>query len=268
MNPALVVAKGGDPTALVKAAVNGLGGITRFVKPGDRVVIKPNIGFAKSVEYAVATNPEVIVALIRLCQEAGAKTVQVFDNPVVQASTAYRESGIEAAASAAGAEVFQVTRLKFIETAIPKGKVIQKWPIYEDALTADVFINVPIVKNHGVSTLTLGAKNLMGVLGGNRGNLHQNIGQTMADIGTVVPVHLTIIDAVRVLMRNGPTGGNLRDVEKRDVIVAATDRVAADAYACSLANRQPSDVPYIKASFEAGLGEMDLNKVAIQEVSL
>ncbi len=264
----MAIARGGEPEALTRAAIEALGGMGRFVQPGQRVVIKPNIGFPKRPEYAASTNPEVIATLVRMCREVGARSILVFDNPVVGGATAYKESGIEEAATKAGAEVVQMSRLKFKETDIPRGKVIKRWPIYEDALGADVLINVPILKNHDVSTLTLGMKNLMGVVGGNRGNLHQNIGQTLADLGTAISVHLTVLDAVRVLLRNGPSGGNLRDVEKRDIVVASADRVAVDSYACGIVGKAVTEVPYIPASVEMGLGKADYRFLTIKEVQL
>ena len=264
----LVVVKGGTPQSLVRAAMDAMGGMGRFVKKGQWVVIKPNIGFAMEPEYAATTNPELLVMLIKLCQEAGARSVEVFDNPVASLNTAYQVSGIEEAVKSAGAQMVRMSRLKFKDTPIPRGKAIRSWLIYEDALNADVLINVPIAKHHNLAGLTLAMKNLMGVCGSNRGGFHQSIGQCLADVATVVPVSLTVIDAVRILTRNGPTGGNLADVKKLDTIIVSTDMVAADSYAATLFGLKGTDLSYVTTGLEMGLGQADYRKLPMREVQL
>lgn len=207
----LAVVRGDKPAAITRAAVEALGGIGQFVLPGQRVLVKPNICTSRAPEYAATTNPEVVATVVALCLEAGAAKVVVMDQGFSGANTSYRVSGIEAAVKAAGGEMEVYSRLKLKKTPIPQGKDIKSWSIYEDALTYDVLINVPIGKSHDVADLTLGMKNLMGLID-DRGGFHGNIGQRLADLGTVIRPKLIIVDAVRILVRNGPTGGNLRDV--------------------------------------------------------
>ena len=176
--PHLAVVRGDNPAAITRKAVEALGGIGQFVKPGQRVLIKPNICTPQAPEYAATTNPEVVATLVSLCKEAGAARVLVLDYPF-GGNAAYRVSGIEAAVKAAGGDIEQATRLKFKTTPVPQGKDIKSWPIYEDALTYDVLINVPIAKNHNLATLTLSMKNLMGLVE-TRGAIHNNIGQRLA----------------------------------------------------------------------------------------
>jgi uncharacterized protein (DUF362 family) len=180
---------------------------------------------------------------------------------------AYERSGIGAAVGRAGGVMEVISPIKFVDTPIPQGKSIKKWGIYPDLLAADVVINVPIAKHHGLTGLTLGLKNLMGIVE-NRGALHMSIHQRLADLATVIRPELTIVDAVRILTANGPTGGNLDDVKKLDTIIASADLVAADAYATTLFGRQPSDIPYIQAAFEQGLGQMDLKAIRIEEIAI
>lgn len=265
--PQLVVATGLGPEAITRAAVNALGGIERFVRPGQRVLIKPNICTSRAPEYAATTNPVVVATLVTLCREAGADRVLVVDNPFSGVNTAYRTSGIEAAVKAVGGDIETMSRLKYRKTEIPLGKDIKVWSIYEDALTYDVLINVPIAKNHNLATLTLGMKNLMGLID-NPGAFHSNIGQRLADLGTVVRPHLILVDAVRILTRNGPTGGNLQDVKTLNTVVATVDPVAADAYAATLFGLEGDDLPYVRAGFETGLGEKDLSKLRIGEITV
>ena len=264
----LAIARGSSPAAITKAAVETLGGMGRFVKPGSRVVIKPNLAFPNKPEYAATANPEVVGTLVALCMAAGAGSVTVFDNPVSSPSVVYDVTGIKDAVEKAGGKVVVMSRLKFVDTAIPNGKAIKKWPIYEDVLKADVLIDVPIAKHHNLAGLTMGIKNLMGAIGGDRSNIHSNIGQSLADLASAIPVHLTVIDAVRILVRNGPTGGNLRDVEQRDTIIASSDIVAADAYGATLFGKTGADLAYIKTADAMGLGKMDYKQLGVREVRL
>ena len=268
----LAVARGAgaDPAELTRRAVAALGGIERFVKPGANVIIKPNICNAyHGPEYASTTNPDVVAAIVKLCLAAGAKRVRVMDfafGGSPQAS--YETSGIAAAVKAAGGEMENMNRLKFSKTAIPQGKTLKSSNIYGDILDADTMINVPIAKTHGSATLTLGMKNLMGVIQ-DRNALHaRGLHQCIADLNSAVKPQLTIVDAIRILTANGPTGGNLDDVKRLDTIIASPDVVAADAYAAGLFGMKPADVKYIKLGAEMGLGTMDLGSIKVEEISV
>lgn len=264
-SPDLAVVHGASPAAITRAAVDALGGIRRFISRGDVVVVKPNIGWDRTPEQAANTNPEVVATLVSLCIEAGAKKVKVFDNTCNDARRCYVQSGIEAAAKGAGAEVFHINERKFKDTAI-RGEVLTSWPLYEDALEADKIINVPIAKTHGIAGLTLGLKNWMGVMGGQRGRIHQKIGESLADLALVIKPTLTVLDAVRILTANGPQGGNLKDVKRLDTVVAGVDQVSVDAYGATLFGKRGEDVSAVVAAARRGLGVMDLSRLQIRKM--
>lgn len=266
--PLLSLAKGGDYVTLVAQVLKPLGGMAQFVRPGDRVVVKPNIGWDRIPEQGATTNPLVVKAVVALALEAGAKKVLVFDRTCNEQRRCYANSGIEQAVIALNdprAVIEQVDLRKFVPVNISRGTALTKWEIYKDALDCDCYINVPIAKQHGLSGLTLGLKNSMGVLGGNRGNLHHELGQSLADLATVIRPRLTFIDATRILLRNGPQGGDVKDVKKIDTLIASADPVAADAYATTLFGMQPDAIASTVAAYRLGLGEMDLARVKVLE---
>ena len=265
----LAVARGESPTAIVQAALKALGGIERFVRPGNDVIIKPNICSAyHPYEYAATTNPEVVSALVRLCLGAGAKRVRVMDFPFGgQATVAYSRSGIADAVRNAGGDMEIMTRMKYREADIPEGRSIKKWLFYGDVLDADVLINVPIAKHHNLARLTLGMKNLMGVVL-ERNMIHLNLSQRIADLTSLVLPTLTVVDAVRILMRNGPTSGNLNDVKLANTVIASHDIVAADAYAASLFDLTGADIPATRVGEQMGLGTTDLSSIKVEEISV
>ena len=268
--PYLVVARGGDnPEELVKRTLTALGGIERFVKPGNNVIIKPNMCVAyHTYEYAATTNPWVVAALVKLCLGAGAKSVRVMDFPFGgTAEQAYAITGIGDQVKAAGGAMELMTSRKFLKTDIPQGRDIKSWMIYDEILNADVLINVPIAKHHSLARLTLGMKNMMGTVQ-NRESIHGNMGQRLADLAGRIKPALTIIDAVRILMANGPTGGNLNDVKKLDTLIASTDIVAADTYAAGLFGVKPEQLAYIGAGVKSGVGRSDLANMKIEEIAV
>lgn len=267
--PDLVVVRNGEPEQLVQRAIQALGGMGQFVKSGDKVIIKPNICVAgRAPEYAATTNPWVVGALVKLCLEAGASKVSVMDTPFNgTAEEAYVTSGIREQVEAAGGEMAYMPGFKYVSVDIPQGKNLHKTDVNDDVLKANVLINVPIAKAHSVTTLTLGMKNLMGVIK-NRSALHTNLGQNIADLASRVQPTLTIVDAVRILTANGPTGGDLNDVKKLDTLVAGRDIVAADSYATTLFGMKPSDIRYIVAGAKLGLGNSDLSSLKIEEVNV
>ena len=240
--------RGTDPAELTRRAVAALGGIERFVKPGQTVIVKPNICHApRGVEYGTTTHPDVVGALVALAVAAGARTVQVMDAPFASSpKEAYDRSGIADAVQAAGGEMVLMSSLEYAKTPIPLGRSLKRWSVYTPALKADVIIDVPVAKHHGSAGLSLGMKNLMGLLepkgrGAFHGNLHQNI----ADLSTLFQPKLTVVDAMRTLMANGPTGGSLDDVKQQNTVFASADIVAADAYATTLFDKRPDDIRYI-----------------------
>ena len=265
--PDLAVARGGDPDALVRAALDALGGMEQFVKPGDDVIVKPNICVAyHTYEYAATTNPWVVGTLVKLCWAAGAARVRVMDYPFGgTAEQAYIRSGIEEQVLAAGGMMEPIALFKFVETDIPEGVDLRTCEIFDDVLQADVVINVPIAKHHSLARLTLGMKNLMGVIK-DRPAMHRNLGQRLADLASRVRPALTVVDAVRILRDNGPSGGDLNDVQKLDTVIASPDIVAADSYAATLFGLQPERLTYVVAGEAMGLGRSDLGNMKIEEI--
>jgi uncharacterized protein (DUF362 family) len=267
-NPLLSVAEGKDYGALVEKVMKPLGGIAAFVHEGDRVVVKPNMGWDRKPEQAANTHPEVMKAIVQQCLDAGAKRVQVFDRPCHDERRSHVHSGIAAAIKSIGdqrAQCLFMDAKKYVPIKIEKGESIQEFTFYKDALPpeCDCYINVPIAKHHQLARLTLGLKNAMGVIGGNRGEIHRVMGPRIADLNLIVRPRLTIIDATRILLRNGPTGGSLKDVKVLDTLIAGVDPVAADAYATTLFGMKPEELESTVAAAKLGLGEMDLAKVKI-----
>jgi uncharacterized protein (DUF362 family) len=263
------VVRGPDPAAITRAAIEGIGGMAIFVTAGYDVIIKPNIcNDYHPPEYATTTNPTVVGTLVTMCLEAGAKRVRVMDYPFGgTAKSAYAISGIEEAVEAAGGEMHVMSHAKYTVVKIPEGRDLTSVSIYPDILEADLLINVPIAKDHGSTRLTLGAKNLMGVIL-NRNMMHENLDQRIADLTSLVRPTLTVIDAVRILTANGPTGGDLGDVKQLDTVIASRDIVAADAYATTLFGLTGSDIGYITACADMGLGTMELSSIDLREINL
>jgi uncharacterized protein (DUF362 family) len=248
------VVQGDAPGALVRRAVEELGGMGRFISRGDVVVIKPNIGWDRTPEQAANTNPEIVAEVAGMCFEAGAKSVLVADVPVNEPRRCFARSGIEDAARRAGATVVLPEDRKLKEAGLG-GEVLNVWPVLEPFLAADKMINIPIAKHHSLTGSTLGMKNWYGILGGVRHRLHQRIHESLADLAAFMRPTLTIVDAYRVLIRNGPTGGNLADVLLKKTVIASIDPVAADAYAAKAYwNIDADRMPYLKFAADRGLG--------------
>jgi uncharacterized protein (DUF362 family) len=271
----LVIASGGDdPKRLVKAAVDAAGGMASLVRRGDVVVVKPNIGWSRTPEQAANTNPFVVEGIVEMCLDAGAKKVKVFDRPCNPAQRTYRMSGIEDAVKRAGGDIYYMDERKFKNVTIAEGEMLKSWKLYSEALEADVLINVPILKHHSLARLTMGMKNLMGLMGGRRESIHVHFDQKLADINTVIRPHLTILDAYRVLKAHGPNSGTPEDVWLAGHIVVGTDPIAVDAYGARLfgevtgQNISGGDLGYVAIGHSMGLGELDLDKVEQKEVML
>jgi uncharacterized protein (DUF362 family) len=237
------------------------------VKRGARVVVKPNILTAQEPQYAATTNPAAVAAVVSMCWDAGAKSVKVFDRPTAPIRQAYDVSGIQAAVRKAGGDMKVLSDSDFERIAIPRGKILTSWPLLVDVFDADVVINMPCAKTHGLSVLTLSMKNLMGVMGGKRGVIHDNFTQKIIDVNSLIKPHLIVLDAYRLLARNGPTGGNLSDVKMGRTCVAGTNAVEVDAYGATLFGMQPLDLEYVTHAADQGLGDADLNKLKIEKRS-
>jgi len=266
--PDLAVIKDGSPKDLVRKAIEELGGMSCFVKKGDVVVLKPNISWDRVPEQAATTNPDVVAEVVKLCLDAGAKKVKIFDRTLNEPRRCYRRSGIEKAAKEAGADVYHVYERKFKKVKFPDGELIKSWELYKDVLDADRIINIPIAKHHSMSGMSLGMKNYMGFLGGNRGKFHRDFNVKIVDLNTRVKADLVILDAYRMLLRNGPSGGNLADVQLKKMVVAGTDPVAVDSFGSTLFNLIPERIAFLKEAHRRGLGEIDLKKLTIRTFSL
>jgi uncharacterized protein (DUF362 family) len=258
------VAQVGEPRELVQKALENLGGIGRFISHQDVVVLKPNIAWDRTPEQAANTNPEVVAEMVRQCWQAGAKRVIVTDVSCNEPRRCFQRSGIQAAARAAGAEVILPDPDLFREVDLG-GVVLKSWPVFTPFLEADKVINMPIAKHHGLSGVTLGMKNWYGILGGQRNRLHQQINQSLADLASFMLPTVTFLDCYRILLRNGPTGGNLEDVAIKKTMVAGTDPVALDAYvAKAYWNLDSEHLPYLQMAAARGLGTVDFEKLQMK----
>ena len=266
--PDIVVVKGENPGNNVIKAIEKIGGMERFVKNGSKVVIKPNLLTAAAPEYAVTTNPLVVGAVVKLCIDAGASEVVVLDRSMGSISSVFEISGIEKATNEAGGKIKILTDRNFENTLIPEGKALKQWPLVKDIFEADVFINVPIAKHHSMAGLTMSMKNLMGIMGGLRALMHINFNQKIVDLNTLVKPHLVVLDAYRILLRNGPTGGNLSDVEEAKTVVVGTNQISVDAFGTTLFEKKPTDLEYLRIANSQGLGEIELNKLNIHNEEL
>jgi uncharacterized protein (DUF362 family) len=259
--PEMVVVQGDDPRALVRRAFADLGGVGRFIAHGEVVVLKPNIAWDRTPEQAANTNPNLVAEVVKQCWQAGAKRVIVTDVSCNDAERCFHRSGIAAAARSEGAEVILPDPARFREVNLG-GEILQSWQVFEPFLLADKVINLPIAKQHALTGATLGFKNWYGILGGERNRLHQQIHQSLVDLAAFMLPTLTLIDCYRVLLRNGPTGGNLEDVALHKTLVAGTDPVALDAYvAKAYWNLDADALPYLKLAEKRGLGRSDFEHI-------
>lgn len=266
--PEAVKVTGGEPQQLVEEALKAFGGINRFISRGDVVVIKPNIGWDRAPKFAANTNPEIVSAVVKACFEAGAKRVKIFDRTCNNPRRCYRNSQIEQLSKKYGADVQQVRSGKFKTIALPDGEILKEWPVYQEYLDADKVINIPVAKHHSLARVTLGLKNLMGVMGANRGEIHNHFTQKLIDIDAHILPSLTIIDAYRILLRNGPSGGNLNDVKLTKTLIMSSCTPTADRLALDLFGLNIDDVPYIKEAFRRGLNKFDPAKLRLKSINV
>ena len=255
----VVVARGeGDygVESLVRKAVDGLGGMGRFVSRGDVVAVKPNMSWARPPQLAANTNPDVVAAVVKMCLEAGAAKVRLVDHTINDARRVFLTSGMEAAAKATGAELVYPSARLFKDMDLG-GTRLGEWSVYTPVIEADRLINVPVAKHHGLTGLSLGMKNWIGAVGGSRGSLHQDIHQSIVDLARYFQPTLVVMDAVRIMLRNGPSGGRPSDVADRHTIIAGVDQVAVDAAVLPLFELFPEEIGYILLAEKQGLGKVD-----------
>lgn len=277
-NPALnydmVAILGGEPEVMFRKAIDELGGMKNFIKKGDKVAVKPNIGWDKTPELGANTNPKLISEIIKQCFDAGASEVTVFDHTCDDWRKCYANSGIEEAAKAAGAKVVPAhLEIYYKDVSLPKGKSLKKTKIHQAIVDADKWINVPILKNHGGAQLTISMKNYMGIVW-DRGYFHANdLQQCIADICTYSkkPV-LNVVDAYRMMKTSGPRGKSAADVVLSKGLFISQDIVAVDTAATNFFNQvreMPIElVSHISKAQELGVGTMQLDKLNIRRVKL
>ena len=266
--PDLVAVKGGEPAALFDRAIAEYGGMGTFVKKGQKVLVKPNIGWDVPPERAANTNPMLVARIVEQCRAAGASEVFVFDNTCDDGPTCYRTSGIEAAARHAGAKVAPAnSESSYQEVKVP-GEVLKSAKVHELLLSADVFINVPVLKHHGSMELTAGMKNLMGVVW-DCGFWHRNdLLQCIVDFSSYRKPDLIVVDAFRVMKRNGPRSGTAADIVDMKAQLLSRDPVTADAAAARLFGTTPQAIGYVEKAAKAGLGRMDLEALDVRRITL
>jgi uncharacterized protein (DUF362 family) len=263
--PRVTLARHENPQNALHSALDAIGGIGRFIKPGERVTIKPNVGWDRTPAQAANTNPELVSEMVRLCLAAGAAEVIVADISCNDLRRCFIRSGIREAAEKAGAKVILPGDEDLIEVNIG-GKLLTQWPVARCFVETDRLINMPIVKQHSLTRCTIAMKNLYGILGGRRNQLHQEIDQAIVDLAAFCRPTLTVVDATRVLMRGGPTGGSLDDVAIENSVMCATDQVAADSRACEFLGLQGNKVEHIVLAEQTGLGMVDYRAAGYREI--
>ena len=270
----LVAILGGEPSEMLDQALYELGGIARFVTPGQRVVIKPNIGWDNTPEEAGNTNPSLVAALVRHCLEAGAAKVSVLDHTCDQWQACYSNSGIEQAVRKSGGEMLSANdQGSYQEVPLPRGKVLKKAKIHRAIMESDVWFNVPVLKSHGGAGMTVSMKNLMGIVW-DRGYFHwHDLNQCIADICTLPkPPVLNIVDAYRVLAQGGPRGGRGKDVLVAKGLFASPDMVAVDTAAIrffgQLRSMSLENISYLQKGADLAVGTTDLDTLAIRRRKL
>jgi len=253
--------------ALTRKVFETAGGMGKFISKGDVVVIKPNISWAREPGLAATTHPEVLEAVIELCQEAGAAKVRIADNTIHDAERCFAVTGAGLAARKTSAELIH-PRSSMMKKMNLHGNRLDAWPVFTPLVEADKVINLPMAKVHGLSGLTLGMKNWIGGVGGRRSALHQDIHQSIVDLAQFFKPQITLIDAIRIMTANGPSGGSLSDVTTANRLILGTDPVAVDADSAGLFAKKPEDIGFIRLGAKWGLGTMDLTRITRQSVTV
>jgi uncharacterized protein (DUF362 family) len=250
---------------LTKKVFEAAGGIQRFVSRGDVVAIKPNISWARHPRFAATTHPEVLTAVIELCQEAGAKRVRIADNTIHDARQCFAMTGVGKVAKETGADLVY-PRSSLMKKMKLRGNRLDVWPVFTPLVEADKVINLPVAKHHSLSTLTLGMKNWIGAVDGSRWSLHQDIHQSIVDLAQFFQPTVTLIDALRIMTRNGPSGGSTDYVTTKNTLILSNDPVAADAAASMLFGLKPERIEFIYLAQKSGLGTYDFSKLENKKV--
>jgi uncharacterized protein (DUF362 family) len=250
-------------------AIRLVGGIRKYVKPGDIVVVKPNIGFNSPPELKANTDPLIVRTVVHLCFQALASKVYVFDRSVNNPKLTYTTSGIADSAKAAGAKVLYVNNVSkklYPAVSIDGAEFLEETTVNRYILESDVLINVPVAKSHSSAGLTIGMKNLMGITGDVRSKWHWELPEAISDINLGVRSHLTVVDATNIMFKNGPTGGSPNYLRRHDTVIASSNVVNADATAAGLFGKMPGSIKYLVRAQEKGVGK--LSGFTSQKVSI
>jgi uncharacterized protein (DUF362 family) len=263
--PAISLVRDENHVTALNRALDAVGGIARFVKPGERVTIKPNVAWDRTPRQAANTNPQLVGEMVQLCLAAGAAEVIVTDVTCNDARRTFLRSGIKEAAEKAGGKVILPIDDDYLDADL-NGQLLTVWPVLKYFVETDRIINMPIVKHHSLTSCTIGMKNLYGIIGGRRHQLHQQIDQSIVDLAAFVRPTLTVVDATRVLMRGGPQGGSLADVEVNNSVICSTDQVAAEARTCAFLGLMPENVGHIMLAEKSGIGKIDYRSIGYKEI--
>jgi uncharacterized protein (DUF362 family) len=264
----VIVVEVKNPETMIEKGFDAIGGLSKYVKSGDVVFLKPNMSWNRTPEYSANTDPDVMKAVVGQIFEADAKEVIVMDNTCDDARMCYANTGVADAARDAGAKVSYFDASECENTTVIGGTVMKKMKLHREIVNADVFINLPVAKTHGISKLTLGMKNLMGCVGGNRGLWHRDLENYLPDAAQTIKPDLTIIDATTILTKGGPQGGKLSYVKEANTIIFTEDYVAADAYATGLFGMEPSDLDFVVEGAQRGLGIMNIEEMNIEKIAV
>lgn len=265
--PAMVIAKGTDPAALARAALEELGGMSRFITAGDVVLVKPNVAFDRPAWQGTTANPDVVGAIVAACKDAGAAEVLVTDNPIHAPEGCFRKSGIGRATEDAGGTVL-LPRPDAFAPVVLADTILDGWPVYvAPLLRATKVIGIAPIKDHNLALASMTMKNWYGLLGGPRNQLHQKMDETIATLASLIRPTLSVLDGSRIMIRNGPTGGSLEDLIRGDTLAIGTDSVALDAFGATLLGLGVEDLPYLRMAQDAGAGTWDFESLQPRRIT-
>ena len=263
----LCIARGTDRSEAVRQAFLALGGMSEFVEPGERVLLKVNAAFASPPSLGATTHPKLVAAVTAMCLEAGAAQVIVTDNPINDPASCFALTGIEAAARKAGARVVLPRKSLFRSYSLEGGRLIRDWPVlYGPLAQVDRVIGMAPVKDHHRSGASMTLKNWYGLLGGRRNIFHQDVHTIIQELALLIRPTAVILDGIQSMVTNGPTGGSLSDLKPTGTLIVSTDPVAADAAGAALLDRRPEDLPFIAKAEAVGAGTADYRSLALKEV--
>lgn len=265
----LVAVRGEDIVAMFESAMQEMGGMTQWVKPGQTVVVKPNIGWDVEPERAANTNPDLVAAIVRHCVEAGASRVNVFDHTCDNWERSYANSGIERAVQDAGGRIIPGNfERNYRNVTIPGAVRLKEAKVHEQIIDSDVFINVPVLKHHSSTNLTIAMKNLMGIVYDRRFWHRNDLNQCIADFCLFRKPDLNIVDAMLVMTQNGPRGTSTADLVRKNSLLVSSDIVSIDAASALIFGMQPSEIGYLSIAEQMNIGSLDLSQKNIKRVYL